>query len=136
MDLLSMTIGFLVGTATGAAGQYFGAKYTDKRRGSEARVASDAAWQDLETRFPSIIAEMRNDALDPEMASVRHFFVKTSRSLINASGPLFEYHTDVHDDLQAAVAHLERLGYIEDVTRGNCPRFRMTEELVDRLRET
>lgn len=136
MDLLSLTIGFVVGTATGAAGQYFGTKYTDKRRCIETREAADATWQDLELRFPSVIAEMRDDALDPEMSSVRHFFVKTSKSLINATGPLFEYHTDVHDDLQAAVAHLERLGYIEDVTRGNCPKFRMTEEFVDRLRET
>ncbi|SRR6056297_498381 len=136
MDLLSLTIGFVVGTATGAAGRYFGEKYTDKRRGLEAREATDMAWQDLETRFPSIIGEMRDDVLDPEMSSVRHFFVKTSRSLINASGPSFEYHTDVHDDLQAAVAHFERLGYIEDVTRGSCPKFRMTEEFVDRLRES
>ena len=136
MDLLSILVGFLAGAATGAAGQYFGAKYTDKRLAREASSESLRAWHDLERRFPNVIAEMRKDANNPEMAAVRQFFVKTSRSSVNAAGPCFEYHTDVHPDLDAAIAQLERLSYVEDITPGNCPMYRMREELIDMLRKT
>jgi len=73
---------------------------------------------------------------DPDMVSVRHLFVKTSGSVLNASSSHFEYHTDVYPDIEAAIAQLERLGFIEDVTRGNCPKYRMTEEFFDQLRRT
>jgi hypothetical protein len=35
MDYFSISIGFLAGTATGAAGTYFGNKYTDERKNKE-----------------------------------------------------------------------------------------------------
>jgi hypothetical protein len=35
MDYFSLTVGFLVGTATGAASTYFGNKYTDQTRKKE-----------------------------------------------------------------------------------------------------
>ncbi|MDP2267863.1 MAG: hypothetical protein Q8K46_01725 [Deltaproteobacteria bacterium] len=134
MDLLSLVIGFVVGAFTGAAGQYLGEKYTDKRRKIEQASEDDQVWNDLVTRFPKIIGEMKEDARNPDLLSAREFFVKSSKTTVNRSKPSFEYHTDVHADLHAAIAHLERLGYIEDITPGNCPMYRMTEDFIDRLR--
>jgi hypothetical protein len=42
MDLISMLIGFLFGTATGAAGKYFADKYTDQRKEKEATSSRPA----------------------------------------------------------------------------------------------
>jgi len=133
MDPFSLAVGFVVGAFTGAAGHYLGEKYTDKRRRKEHASEEDRIWEDLVSRFPKIIAELKEDARKPEFQSVREFFVKSSRTKVNRSEPYFEYHTDVHTDLGAAIAQLERLGYIEDVTPGNCPMYRMTEEFVDKL---
>lgn len=134
MDAFSLAVGFVVGAITGAAGHYLGEKYTDRRRSKELSSALDIEWADLEGRFPAIIAEMKEDVTKPEFASVRKFFVKSSRATVNRSEPSFEYHTDVHSDLNAAVAHLEELGYIVDITPGNCPMYRMKEQFVDKLR--
>ena len=61
-------------------------------------------------------------------------FVKSSRTVVNSDSKDFEYHTDVLEDVEAAIFRLEELGYIEDITPGNCPMYRMTEEFVDRLK--
>lgn len=134
MDIFSLTIGFIVGAITGAAGHYLGEKYTDKRRSKELASALNKEWADLESRFPKIIAEMKEDVKKPEFANVREFFVKSSRTTVNRSGPSFEYHTDVHSDVNAAIAHLEELDYIVDITPGNWPMYRMREHFVDKLR--
>ena len=134
MDIFSLALGFVLGAITGAAGHYFGQKYTDKRRSKEFASARDAEWDDLERRFPAVIAEMKTDVKKPESSSVREFFVTSTRATINRQEPAFLYHTDVHPDLNAAVAHLEELGYIVDITPGNCPMYRMTEDFVDKLR--
>jgi hypothetical protein len=136
MDILSLLVGFVVGTFTGAAGRYFGEKYTDQRRSKEFAASIDRKWAELEKRFPNVIAEMKEDVKKPEFSSVRKFFVKSSRTIVNLSENSFEYHTDVHSELTAAIAHLEELGYIVDITPGNCPMYRMTEQFVDKLRNT
>lgn len=43
-DLISTLIGFLVGTATGAAGTYFANKYTDRHREQEAGKQAKRRW--------------------------------------------------------------------------------------------
>jgi hypothetical protein len=134
MDTLSTLIGFLVGTATGAAGQYFADKYTDQRR--EKQRAGDQAriWRDIEQRFPAVIAEMRSDFSPTENRHVRAFFVKESNTSLGfVTEPSFEYHTDKHPDLRAAVLHLAQHGFITDITPGNCPMYRVHETLVDAL---
>src|SRR5690554_3159160 len=134
MDIVSLLIGFLVGTATGAAGQYFADKYTDQRR--EKKLAKEQArlWQDIERRFPAVITEMRSDFSPQENRHVRVFFVKESNTVLGfVSEPCFEYHTDKHPDLRAAVALLEQHGFITDITPGNCLMYRVHEKLVDAL---
>lgn len=134
MDITSALIGFLVGTATGAAGQYFADKYTDQRR--EKRLAEEEArlWQDIEQRFPAVISEMREDFSAQENRHVRAFFVKKSTTILGSqSEPCFAYYTDKHPDLRAAVSFLEQHGFVTDITPGNCPMYRIHEKLVDAL---
>lgn len=134
MDVIALASGFLVGAATGAAGTYYADKYTDIRRDKKLAKEATLLWQDIERRFPNVIAEMRTDFSSADGRHVRAFFVKSSRSMIGlVSEPCHEYHTDKHPDLQAAVLHLEQHGFITDITPGNCPMYRVHEKLVDRL---
>lgn len=134
MDSLSLAVGFVVGAFTGAAGHYFGEKYTDKRRSIELASEHDELWVDLARRFPQVIANMKADVQKPDSLTTREFLVKSSGTQVNRSAPCFEYHTDVHSDLGAAISYLQELGFIEDITPGNCPMYRMREHFVDRLR--
>jgi len=134
MDIISTAIGFLVGTATGAAGTYFADKYTDIRREKKAIKDQKKLWKDIERRFTEVISEMRSDITSEQGRYVRTFFVKTSTSTIGfVSEPCFEYHTDKLPSLRAAVVHLEETGFIKDITPGNCPMYRIQEKMIDHL---
>lgn len=134
MDFVSTLVGFLFGTATGAAGTYFADKYTDKRREQELSKDARRIWKDIEQRFPNVIAEMRFDFSQPENCHIRAFFIKRSSTSIGiASEPSFEYHPEKHPDIRAAVLHLEQLGFVSDISSGNTPMLRVHEKLVDAL---
>jgi hypothetical protein len=134
MDFFSLSVGFLLGTLTGAAGQYIGEKYTDKRRRIESIADGNREWINLGKRFPDEISEFKADTNNPEFIAIREFFIKSSKTTVNRTEPYFEYHTDKLVNLEAAISQLERLGYIENITLGNCPHYRMTEDFIDRLR--
>lgn len=95
--------------------------------------ADDVAWYEIERRFPVLIAEMKEDFANPENINVRKFFIKSSKTSVNRSEHCFEYHTDVHPDLTAAISYFEDLGLIRDITSGNCPMYILKEHFVDYL---
>jgi hypothetical protein len=134
MDILSLGIGFITGVAATIAGNYLADRFTDARRDKKLRREQTKLWHDIERRFPAVIAEMREDFSQSDRRHVRSFFVKASNTTIGfTSEPCFEYHTDKHPELTAAVTHLAKHGFISDITPGNCPMYRMHEHFVDRL---
>lgn len=134
MDFISLGIGFISGAVAGAAGNYFADRFTDARRTRKLAREQTKLWKDIERRFSAVISEMRADFSGPEGKHVRTFFVKASNTTIGfISEPCFEYHTDKHPEITAAVSHLARHGFITDITPGNCPMYRVHEHLVDRL---
>jgi hypothetical protein len=134
MDILALTTGFVVGAFTGAAGSYLGNKYTDKRRNSEEMASATKDFSNLESKFPRIIQEMREDVKNPELSGVRIFFVKEKSTMLNFNEPHFVYYTDEHPELSAALSAMEDLGYIRDITPGNCPQYRFVEKFYDVLK--
>jgi len=135
MDLLSLSIAFLSGAFTGAAGNYLADKFTDARREKKEASALKKLWKDIEERFPEIINEMRTDLLSTQGKGIRAFFLKESNTYIAfTSEPSFEYHTDKHPELRAAVLYLSQHGFVQDITPGNTPMYRINEKLVDFLR--
>jgi len=134
MDIFALTVGFLVGAATAAAGNYFADKYTDERREKKAIKERMKLWQGIEQRFPEVISEMRADFSTTEGQGVRAFFVKESNTLIAfTSEPCFEYYTDKHPNLRAAVLLLKQHGFVSDMASGKTPMYRVHESLVDQL---
>ncbi|MFC0131387.1 hypothetical protein CR105_03125 [Massilia eurypsychrophila] len=134
MDWFSTAVGFVVGSFTGAAGTYLADKYTDQRRDQAEAAAANALWREAFDMFPEVMREMQADVRNPRLAGVRDFFVKSSGSTVNSDRPHLEYHTDVHSNIMGAIAYLEEVGYIDDITPGNCPKYRMRLPFVNRLK--
>lgn len=131
MDWISTTAAFLVGTATGASGQYFAMKFTDQRQKKEKIQEEKKAWEGFKKRFPDLHKEMADDFAKQSNSHVRAFFVKDSKTTLGGSTePAFEYHTDVHEGLQAAMLYLEHYEFVADITPGNCPMYRIKEKMA------
>lgn len=134
MDIASILVSFLVGCFTGAASTYLGQKFTDERRRKEEISRLDKEWRKIENKYPEIIKEMKEDINHPDYVGVRTLFVCESTNNVGAPGPIFTYYTDKHPDLVAAISVLEDLGYLENTTTGNLPKYRMKEIFIERLK--
>jgi len=93
-EVTTHAITFLIGTATGAAGNYFAQKYTDKRRKKEAVVVEDSLFLELKARMPDLFEEMRTDLINDEYSEWREFFVIPKDVMCNFSGNSFHYEDD------------------------------------------
>lgn len=72
---------FLGGTAIGAAGQYYGDRFTDQRRKSENEAKAKKQFNEVVKQMPAFIAEVRADlAARPELA-MREFVVLSTPAL-------------------------------------------------------
>jgi len=134
-DLTSTAIGFLVGTATGAAGGYFASKYTDRRREKEGVKKAKKEFLAIKKRMPKLIAEMSTDLAGEGNADIREFFVLPNRKVClgGSKKPRFIYYEEDHSNFRGKLDILENAGYICDMTPKNTPIFRMVEEFVELL---
>lgn len=134
MDILSLLVGFVVGGFTGAAGTFYGNMYTDQRREREKKRIESNDWENLKIKFPLIVKEMCEDVNNPDFSEVRTFFVKDSGTLICKAEPSFDYYTDVHSDIKAALSYMEDLGYIKEITPKDCLKYRFHEHFYALLK--
>jgi hypothetical protein len=132
LDVVSTTVSFLIGVFTGAAGSYFGNRFTDRRREQEKSTADRRVFAAVRNQMPALIAEMKSDLELDNSQLVREFFVIERRSVAmgRSSKPRFAYYVEDHKQLHGQLEVLDNRGYIIDVTSGNTPVFRMTEEFV------
>ena len=135
-DIFSTTIGFLIGATTGAASGYFASKYTDRRRESEVDRKAKKDFLATKTKMSDFIKELKCDLA--ECPDVREFFVLQKGVLLGGSKvPRFryEYERDGNDNLLNKMQILENMGYVIDVTPGNSPIFRITEDFFDLIQK-
>ena len=126
---LTHLISFLFGTATGASGSYFATKYTDKRRKNEERNKLKSIFKEIQGIMPELIREMKNDFNDPKSIAIREFAIlPNDRVLFNSGQSRFIYYENQHSDLRGKVSILENHNFVYDVTPGNTPIFRITED--------
>ena len=127
---------FLGGAAIGCAGQYFADRFTDQRRKQEYRSEAEIEFASIKSDMPKLFAEMAQDLRGDESRSVREFFIAPNRRFpVNNNKPRFMYYEDEHPHLRVQVDRLEAAGYVDDVTPGNTPIFRMRELFVQLLRD-
>jgi len=120
---------FLIGVATGAAGNYFASKYTDRRRDSEKGKKAKHTFMNVKKQMPDLISEMKTDFTKNENSSIREFVVlPNNKVLFNSQQPRFIYFESQHENLLGKITILENHGYIRDVTVSNAPIYRITEE--------
>lgn len=125
---------FLIGAMSGAAGQYFATKYTEQRHSKEHTIKSKKQFEHLKDIMPKLFDEMVEDISNDKTRAVREFFVTRSfRSGINSDKHRFLYYEDKHQNLRGKIDLLESNSYVTDVTTGNVPIYRMSEEFVDLL---
>lgn len=136
LDVVSSAVGFVVGVATGAVGSYLGNRLTDRRREREKSTADRNSFASIREQMPGLITEIKSDLEGEGGQVVREFFVIERRSIAmgRSSKPRFAYYVEDHLQLHGQLEILENRGYIIDVTPGNTPVFRMTEEFVDLVR--
>jgi hypothetical protein len=84
-------ITFLLGTAVGAAGQYFASRFTDQRRAQEARKTARSTFEQVRAAMPELIAEMKADLCKDGLGSVREFFVVSKHAVLNTRETRFSY---------------------------------------------
>ena len=133
-DVGSHAIAFLLGTATGAAGQYFADKYTDRRRRQESTSATKDEFAELVALMPDLLSEMQHDIAQPEHTTWREFFVIPKGAQLWPTANSFYYEDDDSNNYLGKTRILEGRGYVRDITPGNAPMFRMTEEFVTLVR--
>lgn len=85
----------------------------------------------IKQRMPQLIAEMKKDLTEEGGACVREFFVKGKNTMLGGSSKRrFAYFPEEHENLKGKMDVLENAGLIMDVTTGNVPIYRMSEEFV------
>ncbi len=136
MDIMSLTIGFLVGTATGAAGTYFGNKYTDIRKTKEGKKAQDSFYKKLWNEHALLLTEMKSDLTNPDYSYHREFFVLSKSWMFNFSGPHLSYYLEEHDSLEQQLKAFEGKGLIVDVSEfgKNVKKYQFSDSFAEHLK--
>ncbi|MUK70247.1 hypothetical protein [Aliivibrio fischeri] len=135
MDYFSIAVGFLVGTATGAAGTYFGNKYTDERKAKEHERDLKVFYKTLWLNHELLLSEMKQDLLNPEFKYHRDFFILSRAGYFNYRGKFLAYYIEEHDELEQQIKILVSHGLITDVSEfgKNVKKYQFTEDIVDHL---
>lgn len=135
MDYFSLTVGFLVGSATGAAGTYFGNKYTDKRKQKEQVNETALFFDDLWSKHQTLLTEMKQDLLNPDYEFHREFFILNKSGCFNHRGKYLAYYVEDHTNLEQQVKILESHGLVTNVTEfgKNVQKYQWSELLAEHL---
>jgi len=100
MDYFSLSVGFLIGAATGAAGTYFGNKYTDQRRKKEQKKEQAVSFNKLWQNHSLLLTEMSSDLKLESSHFSREFYAISKRKNYNLKkGENLVYYIEEHDNL-------------------------------------
>lgn len=126
---------FLGGAAIGSAGQYLADRFTDQRRAQQATSENKKRFSGLNEIMGVLLNEMAEDLKNDKSSAIREFVILANeRIMFNSSVPRFAYFESKHPNVKNQVALLAEAGYVQDVTVGNAPIFKMREEFVAMLR--
>ncbi len=115
---------FLVGVGVG------GFLSASRRRGSAQQMALKTLRR-LNKECPEFFNDLREELGKVEFRDVREFAIIESSQVTFVSEDLkFVYYEDELSNLKGVAVELEEHGFIDDVTRGRIPTYRMRENFV------
>jgi len=126
---------FVLGVGSGVAASYLSAGLNDARQERKTRREARRTFDAIRDQMVAFIVELRSDLLDNPKQ--REFLIAPNRNvMINTGGrKVLVFYRSEHPDLLENVRILENHGYVRDLTSGNLPRYRMSEEFVARVLE-
>ena len=84
---------------------------------------------------PEFIDELRSDLAKPEFSGVREFAIVQSSQITFVSDVVrFVYYEENIPDLRSIAENLEALDFVDDVTTGRMPIYRMRESFIEAVR--
>jgi hypothetical protein len=90
-----------------------------------------SSFLNVKNQMPALVAEIKKDLEGEDSKCVREFFVMSKQHILGGSEkPRFIYYEEDHANLRGKIDILENHGYVADITPGNTPIYRMTEEFV------
>lgn len=129
---LTHLITFVVGTFTGASGNYFATKYTDKRKEKEEYKANLNKFKKIRDKMPQLINEMKCDLEKDETQLIREFVVLPSKDYSHHSPkPINRYYRNEHENLITKIEFIEASSFVTNTTSGDIPIYKMDEKFVE-----
>jgi hypothetical protein len=126
---------FLGGAAVGSAGTYLADRFTDQRRAQEIASSHKKRFAELNKIMYALFKEMVDDLKADKSCAIREFVIlPNERVMFNSNTPRFVYYEVKYPNIRNQVALLAEVGYVQDVTVGNAPIFRMQESFVAMLK--
>jgi hypothetical protein len=81
--------------------------------------------------MPELLAEMRQDISADESQLIRELLILPTKGvLFHSAKPRFVYYEDEHPNLRGKLDILEDSGFLRDISPGDVPIFRMSEEFM------
>jgi len=127
--LITHILAFLLGGVAGAA--VFSWQAGRKGGGKDSRKLL----QRLYKESPRFFDEIRQELAKPEFRHVREFAILESSQVTFVSEDLrFVYYEEDIPEVRSLATALEDSGFIDEVTRGKTPTFRLRENFVEALK--
>ena len=131
-DLISAALGFLVGTATGAAGKYMADRFTDQRHRQESRAQTVDQLASVRAKVPRLLSELEADLRQSPL--IREVIILPNRRIqYRHPHNRFAFYTEEHPDIRNELAFLVSVGYAEQTASGEFPLFRLEEHFASSL---
>ena len=126
-SVVTHLLAFVIGAALGA---YF----ISSRSGSGGQSQADKTLLRLYRQYPDFFNSLRTELSRDEFRDVREFAILDSaQSTFVSEDVKLIYYEDEITDLRAIADTLEEHGYIDEVTRGKTPLYRLRESFVTAL---
>lgn len=95
--------------------------------------ASEKKFEKVKNMMPEIITQFKTDLSAEDNKLIREFFVLPNNKVLlgGSEKPRLIYYEEEHKGLRNKIDILENEGFLIDVTSGNAPIYRMTEEFVE-----
>lgn len=127
MDWITHLLMFLIGAAVGGL-------LVASRAGRSSRVHPDKALRRLYKECPKFFDEVRSELGKVEFQDVREFAIVESAQITFVSEDVrLVYYEDELPNLKEIAVALEEHGFIDEVTQGKTPLYRMRDNFVTAL---